>query len=87
MMDRKEILSAVVLSGVFILMITFGGVLGHKFGETIGFNKGKTMACQLNTTWIPPLYCYEITHSADGYRCCNWENTTLVCGRPLLRIR
>jgi len=73
---------------IFVCLIIFimSGLsynLGKKFGENIGESK----ACQLNTTYVPPMYCYEITHNTDGYRCCNWNGTMLQCGRPLLQIR
>ena len=87
MIDFKEFFGVVFVIVVIVVGIgSIGFYFGMKFGTYQGINIGKTKSCELNTTWIPPLYCNEITHNIDGYRCCNFENKTLICGRPLLKV-
>lgn len=89
MVIKKKIDRGVIFEIVVFVIIVIGVAagLGFNIGKQIGENIGKTMACQLDTTYIPPMFCYEITHSPDGYRCCNWNETVLQCGRPLLQIK
>lgn len=83
--SKKEL-----IIGIFFMIFLIGFVcawLGFDIGKQLGENKACHRDCQPNTTYIPPMYCYEITHNSDGMRCCNWNETILQCGRPLLQIK